>query len=69
MPEHANTSLYYYEPSVPIAVIGAIAFAVVLVVYVWRFTQYHAWYFWAMYIGLLCKTVLRLRITEELTRK
>jgi hypothetical protein len=53
-----SPSLYYYHPSVLLAVVGAIAFAVVLAIYLWRFTQSQAWYFWAMYIGLLCKIAL-----------
>ncbi|KAH8698076.1 RTA1 like protein-domain-containing protein [Phaeosphaeriaceae sp. PMI808] len=50
-------SLYYYRPSVPLAIVGAIAFAVVAVVYLWLFVRYRAWHFWAMYVGLSMECV------------
>jgi hypothetical protein len=48
---------------------GAITFATVLVVYLWRLTQYRAWYFWAMYIGLFRKVACRPCTKERLTQR
>ena len=62
-------SLYYYQPSVPIAIVGSTAFTIVTAVYLWRFAQRKAWYLWAMYIGLLSRLHPTLQVKTFLTHK
>jgi hypothetical protein len=48
---------YIYDPSIPIAIVGAIIIPLISFFLVYQYIRYRSWFFWAALIGVLMESV------------
>jgi hypothetical protein len=51
---HNILNPYIYDPSVPLATVGAILFILISLFSVYQYIRNRSWFFWAAVIGVLC---------------
>lgn len=48
---------YIYDPSIPIAIVGAVVFPLLSAFLVYQYFRYRSWFFWAAAIGVVMEAV------------
>ncbi|KAF2020051.1 hypothetical protein BU24DRAFT_132685 [Aaosphaeria arxii CBS 175.79] len=54
---HAVLNPYIYDPSIPLAIVGAIIFPVLSAYILYQYIRHRSWFWWAAVIGVLMETM------------
>ncbi|KAF2129543.1 hypothetical protein P153DRAFT_340500 [Dothidotthia symphoricarpi CBS 119687] len=50
---HSVLNPYIYDPSIPLAVIGAIIFSLIFSLSIYQYLRHRSWFFWAAIVGVI----------------
>ncbi|KAF1994439.1 hypothetical protein P154DRAFT_31458 [Amniculicola lignicola CBS 123094] len=50
---HGVLNPYIYDPSIPLAIVGAVIFPLISAFLIYQYVRYRSWFFWAAIIGVI----------------
>lgn len=57
IPAHNVLNPYIYDPSIPLAIVGATVFTLISAFSIYQYLRHRSWFFWAAIIGVVMLTV------------